>query len=157
MAQQLTNPTRNHEVSGSVPGLAQWAKYPALLWLWHRLAATALIRPLAWEPPYAAGVALEKTKNKANIVIYRPWFRALFPAADPQTGSWPFIDSTMSSIFRPNQPFSCVKRRGTMKANRQGLEFRGALLELQELYFPHCLHPHKSSFRETVLCRNKTR
>ena len=34
-----------------------------LLWLWHRLAATALIRPLAWEPPYAAGVALEKAKK----------------------------------------------------------------------------------------------
>ena len=25
--------------------------------------ATALIRPLAWEPPYAAGVALEKAKR----------------------------------------------------------------------------------------------
>ena len=24
MAQWLTNPTRNHEVSGSIPGLAQW-------------------------------------------------------------------------------------------------------------------------------------
>jgi len=33
----------------------------ALLWLWHRLAIVALIRPLAWEPPYAVGVALEKT------------------------------------------------------------------------------------------------
>ena len=36
---------------------------PALLWLWCSQAATALIRPLAWEPPYAAGVALEKTKR----------------------------------------------------------------------------------------------
>ena len=36
----------------------------ALLWLWSRPAATALIRPLAWEPPYAAGVAPKKTKNK---------------------------------------------------------------------------------------------
>ena len=35
-----------------------------LLWLWHRLAATAPIRPLAWEPPYAEGAALEKTKRK---------------------------------------------------------------------------------------------
>ena len=35
-----------------------------LLWLWHRPAATALIRPLAWEPPYAVGVALKKTKRK---------------------------------------------------------------------------------------------
>ena len=37
---------------------------PAWLWLWHRWAATALTRPLAWEPPYAAGVALEKTTKK---------------------------------------------------------------------------------------------
>ena len=37
---------------------------PALLRLWHRPTATALIGPLAWEPPYAVGVALEKTKKK---------------------------------------------------------------------------------------------
>ena len=36
----------------------------ALLWLWHRLAATTLIGPLAWEPPYAADVALERQKDK---------------------------------------------------------------------------------------------
>ena len=34
-----------------------------LLWLWHRVAATALIRPLAWELPYAAGATVEKTKR----------------------------------------------------------------------------------------------
>ena len=39
---------------------------PALLWLWCRLAATAPIRPLAWEPPYAAGAALEKDKKEKN-------------------------------------------------------------------------------------------
>ena len=47
---------------------------PVLLWLWRRPVATAPIRPLAWEPPYAAGAAQEiatttttkrqKTKNK---------------------------------------------------------------------------------------------
>ena len=36
---------------------------PTLLWLWHRLAAIVTIRPLAWEPPYAMGVALEKAKK----------------------------------------------------------------------------------------------
>ena len=35
---------------------------PALLWLWCRLAATAPIRPLAWEPPYAAEAALKMAK-----------------------------------------------------------------------------------------------
>ena len=34
----------------------------ALLWLWHRPAA--LIRPLAWEPPHAAGAALKSQKEK---------------------------------------------------------------------------------------------
>ena len=44
-----------------------------LLWLWHMLAATTLIRALALEPPYAAGAAQEiattkKTKNNNNKI-----------------------------------------------------------------------------------------
>jgi len=73
VAQWLTNPTRNHEVAGSVPALAQWlvscgvgcrrGSDPALLWLWRRPVATAPIVPLAWEPPYAAGAAQEIAKR----------------------------------------------------------------------------------------------
>ena len=37
---------------------------PALLWLGDRLAATAPIIPLAWEPPYAGGEAQEMAKGK---------------------------------------------------------------------------------------------
>ena len=47
----------------------------ALLWLWHRSAATAPTGPLAWEPPYAAGVALkkrqEKKKKENTVHMYR--------------------------------------------------------------------------------------
>ena len=36
----------------------------ALLWLWMWRAAAALIQPLAWEPPYAVGVAPKKAKKE---------------------------------------------------------------------------------------------
>ena len=37
---------------------------PVLLWLWCRPAVVALIRPLAWELPYALGAALKQGKKK---------------------------------------------------------------------------------------------
>ena len=51
----------------------KYSSDPALLWLWGRLAAVVLIRPLAWEPPYAMGVALkrQKTKKKSTFYLYR--------------------------------------------------------------------------------------
>ena len=39
---------------------------PKLLWLWCRPEAVALIRPLAWEPPYAVGGVLEKDNKSKN-------------------------------------------------------------------------------------------
>ena len=41
----------------------------ALLWLWRRPVATAPIRPLAWEPPYAAGTALKDKKMKKKLFL----------------------------------------------------------------------------------------
>ena len=37
---------------------------PVLLWLWCRPAATALIRPLNWEPPNAVGAALKMAERQ---------------------------------------------------------------------------------------------
>ena len=38
----------------------------ALLWMWHRAAATAPTGPLAWKLPYVTGAALEMKKKKKN-------------------------------------------------------------------------------------------
>ena len=40
-----------------------------LLWLWCRLAAAALIRPLALELPYAARVALKKYNQNIGKLV----------------------------------------------------------------------------------------
>ena len=40
---------------------------PLLLWLWCRLTAAVLIRPLAWEILYAVGVAPKRPKRKRNF------------------------------------------------------------------------------------------
>ena len=63
MPQQAKNLTSVHEDAGLIPDLSQWAKDPVLLQLWHRPAAAALIRPLAQELLYAAGVALTRKKK----------------------------------------------------------------------------------------------
>ena len=44
---------------------------PTLLWLWRRPAATAPIRTLAWEPPYAVEVALEMAKRQKTKIFLK--------------------------------------------------------------------------------------
>ena len=45
MAQWVKNPTRIYEEASFIPGLDQWVEDLALLWVWHRPAATASIPP----------------------------------------------------------------------------------------------------------------
>ena len=49
----------------------RWGSDLALLWLWCSPAATAPIQPLAWELPYATGVAL-KRRNIIIIILKGP-------------------------------------------------------------------------------------
>ena len=61
---------------------------PALLWLWP--AATASIWPLAWEPPYAVGAALERQKKKKS-------WKSLFLNHFLMTCIW----GTSSEVWQP--------------------------------------------------------
>ena len=52
---------------------------PTLLWLWCRLAATGLIGPLAWEPPYASRAALKKGGGRYLCQVqisYSTWVKS---------------------------------------------------------------------------------
>ena len=62
-----------------------------MLWPWHRLEATALIQPLAWEFPYAVGVALKRQKQKQNPFFKRQNWSSLVAqqVKDPMCDPWP--------------------------------------------------------------------
>ena len=68
---------------------------PMLLWLWCRPEATALIRPLAWELPYAIGVVLRRqTKTETKKQETKPWVGSVFPLTGrPLSAGHDFITS----------------------------------------------------------------
>jgi len=47
------------------------------VWLWRRLAAVAPVQPLAWEHPYAAGVALKSQKKTCLLMDARQFLDLL--------------------------------------------------------------------------------
>ena len=78
VAQRLTNPTSIYEDMGSIPGPAHWLRIwcycellcnyqmgldPLFLWLWEDAGCSSDLT-LAWEPPYAVGVAPKRQKIK---------------------------------------------------------------------------------------------
>jgi len=62
---------------------------------WRRLAAEALIQPLAWKLPYAVGVAPKRQKKKKEglllvscLRVEHLGHRVIFPALQNQTPKW---------------------------------------------------------------------
>ena len=47
--------------------------YLGLLRLWCKLAAVALIQPLAWETPYVTGAALQEKKKNSLFAVYHTY------------------------------------------------------------------------------------
>ena len=64
MAQRVKDLKQSYKDVGSIPGFDQWVKDLVLLWLWHRLAAAALIQSLAWDFVQAEGKAVKGKKKK---------------------------------------------------------------------------------------------
>ena len=65
---------------------------PALLWLWCKPAAVALIRSLAWEPPCAAGAAL-KRKREENTLFKNIYIKTHSILQLPEGYTGPFYKS----------------------------------------------------------------
>ena len=113
---------------------------PVFLWLWCRLAVTAPIQPLAWEPPYVEGVALKKKKRQnKNKTPKSPL---------PPPYSLPFLSPTLILLtvtprlqfgwasFRIFFNYSCIKITKLCHCNKQPQNTSGSLQQ----QFLSCLH-----------------
>ena len=77
----------------------------ALLWVWRRLVAIAPIGPLAWEPLYAAGVALEKLeRQKKKLKPMRSATLGFRPQLHPKAVKGPLAAPPAGTSLRPAAP-----------------------------------------------------
>ena len=87
---------------------------PALLWLWRRPAATAPIRPPAWELTYAVSAALEKDKktNKQTKKDEKQKTRAAIQSLQSvKTGPEPGQECGQTQPLPPQPPAALSKLR----------------------------------------------
>ena len=110
---------------------------PALLWLWHKPTAVALIGPIAWEPLYAMGVALKNKKQTNKKKEVGEPLRKVndYPGTHRRRGSWSpwspwwvvgrlhirVLQIKISSAWTP-QPkiMSCERQAAAIAAPRSG-------------------------------------
>ena len=117
------NPTKNHKVESLIPGLTQWVKDPALLWLWCKPVAVALIPPLAWELPYAPKCGPKRQTNKQTTPHTH--------MESPLCGEfvyfyWPFtslfsLPSLQPLEFLPSPQVTHLDHRSTSGCTEEGL------------------------------------
>ena len=83
---------------------------PALLWLWHKLAASAPIWPLIWELPHALHVALKNKKKRKDEQFFSMIRRY----------KWPFLKIYYQhSTGSPNSVIRQQKERLVIKTGKE--------------------------------------
>ena len=127
MAQQLANLTSIHEDGVWSMASLSWLRIQCchdlwcrshtrlrswLLWLWCMPASVAPIWPLAWESPYAVGVALKSNNNNRNnnnnnnssLKVIGEFGFLVWPFSllDPAMNCWTFLHHNLVSIDLPS-------------------------------------------------------
>ena len=92
---------------------------PMLLWLWCRQAAAALIWPLAWELPYAMGVALKRKRHYCStipLVMQLTYFPAICPCllSPAAQGRLHLTESSGHWLFPLDKEYPCPSDKPTV-------------------------------------------